>query len=121
MALGYVPPSCYEWLHGNDTILCSRNHGESLTHCCEAASFWVVWISTWRYSNEAQVMRYSSDLEEWEPWVGSTAMMAEIDKRPATLIGDILYWLTKSNYIIAFDNLSRVLYYVECPWQTDDI
>ena len=91
MALGYVPPSCYEWQHGNDTILCSRNHGESLTHCCDTAIFLVVWISTWRHSNEAQVMRYSSDLEEWEPWVGSTAIMTEIDKRPATLIGDILY------------------------------
>ena len=66
-------------------------------------------------------MRYLSDLGEWETWVGSTAMMAEIDKRPATLIGDILYWPTKSNYIIAFDNLSRVLYYDECPRQTHDI
>ena len=48
-------------------------------------------------------------------------MMAEIDKRPATLIGDILYWPTKFNYIIAFDNLSRVMYYVECPRQTHNI
>src|SRR5664279_4125838 len=47
--------------------------------------------------------------------------MSEIDNRPATLIGDILYWPMKSNYIIAFDNVTRDLYYVECPRETHDI
>ena len=48
-------------------------------------------------------------------------MLAEIDHRLATLIGDLLYWLTKSRYIIAFDNVKRDLNYVECPDETHDI
>ena len=48
-------------------------------------------------------------------------MMEHVDNRPATLIGDILYWPTKSRYIIAFDNATMDLSYVECPHTTDDI
>ena len=32
-----------------------------------------------------------------------------------------MYWPTKSNCIIAFDNLSKDLYYVECPQRTHEI
>jgi hypothetical protein len=40
-------------------------------------------------------------------------MLEEVDNRPATLIGDILYWPMKSRYIISFDNVMRRLKYIE--------
>ena len=47
--------------------------------------------------------------------------MADIDNRPATLVGGILYWPTKSRYIIVFDIVKRDMNYVECPNETHDI
>jgi hypothetical protein len=44
-------------------------------------------------------------------------MLEEIDNRPATLIGDILYWPMKSRYIISFNNMMRRLKYIECPYE----
>ena len=47
--------------------------------------------------------------------------MLEIDHRPATLIGGILYWPTKSRYIIALDHAKKALKYIQCPHEMHDI
>ena len=39
---------------------------------------------------------------------------------PATLIGDVFYWVTTYKYIIAYDNTKKALHYVECPQETHD-
>jgi hypothetical protein len=106
-------PSIWEFEYNSGTILCSRNHG------CPSRSFWVVWIKNKR--NTAQVKRYSSELGIWENLTETTPMLAEIDNRPTTLIGGILYWPMKSKYIISFNNAERVLKYIEYPHQTHDI
>ena len=72
-------------------------------------------------SNKAQAHRYSVESGAWEYLTESTPMLAEIDHRPATVICDILYWPTKSRYIIALDNAKKSLKYIECPDETHDI
>jgi hypothetical protein len=40
----------------------------------------------------------------------------------ATLTGEVLYWVTAYENIIAIDNTTKALYYVQCPQETyDDI
>ena len=101
------------------TILCSGNHGGLCSHSCQSSNFWVLWIVT--VHSQALVQRYSSELGVWEKWVAPVEKLAEIDNRSATLIRGILYWPMKSRYIIAFDNVTRALYYIECPDETHDI
>lgn len=110
------------WRNGefdSGAILCSGNHGGPCSHSCQSSNFWVVWIVTGH--SQALVQRYSSELGVWEKWTAPAEMLAEIDNRSATLISGILYWPMKSRYIIAFDNVTRDLYYIECPHETHDI
>ena len=67
--------------------------------------------------------RYSSEFRKWEDyaWLEPTGTMSLVDEMPATLIGDFLYWRMISMYIIALNNSTRVLKYVKCPQETDDI
>jgi hypothetical protein len=67
-------------------------------------------------------MRYSSETRRWD----LIAAMPSIEvacvraSSPATLIGDVLYWVTTYENIIAFDNTTKALYYVQCPQETHD-
>jgi hypothetical protein len=103
-------------IESSGSILCSRNNSEPFTHCCK---FSVVWITTKRYDAQAHI--YSPDSKEWEFLARSTPMLSEIDRRPATLIGGILYWPTKSRYIIELDHAKKALKYIQCPHETHDI
>ena len=68
------------------------------------------------------MQRYSLELGQWEHWIECTrTLLTHIDKRPATLIGDTLYWPTRNIYIIAFNNKTTTLSYLEWPHETDDI
>ena len=114
-----VIPPLPIWLNErieSGVILCSRNNSVPFTHRCK---FWVVWITTSR--DKALAHRYSSESGEWKYLTESTPMLAEIDHRPAIVIGDILYWPTKSRYIIALHNVKEDLKYIECPHETRDI
>ena len=112
------PPIWQRREYDSGTILYSINHGQLSSHCC--SNFWVVWIVT--NGNQGLVQRYSSELGKWEDWIEPTEMLAKIDRKLSTLIGDILYWpRMNSRYIIVFDNVTTKLCYIECPHETHDI
>ena len=115
---------CREWQYligvrgqGSGTTLYLRYYGGWCTNYFRSANSLVVWISRKSNPNLVKVKRCSSDLGLWESWTAFTAKMAEIDLRLTTLIRAILYWPTKSNYIIMFGNVSMYIYYVECTQQ----
>jgi hypothetical protein len=112
------PPIWQDDMYDSGTILCSRNDGEAFAHY-RFRSFWVVWIIT--NGEKAQIQRYSSELGVWEIKFEEIDMLEEIYNRPATLIGDILYWPMKTRYIISFDNMMRCLKYIECPYETHNV
>ena len=114
------PPIHRSWFGNgvNGAILCARQHGGSCANC-HSCNFLAICVTT--NSSVAQVHRYSSVLGVWENWRDSAAVKADIDNRPATIIGDIFYWPTKSNYIIAFNNQEKKLKQIECPQETQGI
>ena len=65
---------------------------------------------------------YSSETRRWDSIAAMPmiAMACVHASSPATLIGDVLYWVTTYEYIIAFDNTTKALYYVQCPQETHD-
>ena len=65
---------------------------------------------------------YSSETRRWDLIAAIPVVpMARVHaSSPATLIGDVLYRVTTYKYIIAFDNTTKALYYVQCPQETHD-
>jgi hypothetical protein len=42
------------------------------------------------------------------------------ESSPTSLIGGVLYWVMLSTYLIAFDNMTKNLCYVNCSEETHD-
>jgi hypothetical protein len=67
-------------------------------------------------------MRYSSETCRWDSIVAMPSIEVACVRAssPATLIGDVLYWVTTYENIIVFDNTPKAPYYVQCPQETHD-
>jgi hypothetical protein len=67
-------------------------------------------------------MRYSSETRRWGSIAAmpSTKVACVLASSPTTLIGDVFYWVTTYENIIAFDNTTKAMYYVQCPQETHD-
>uniref|UniRef100_A0A0D9X0J9 F-box domain-containing protein n=1 Tax=Leersia perrieri TaxID=77586 RepID=A0A0D9X0J9_9ORYZ len=106
---GRVPES-------NAAVLCAGSHTEHGE--CHTSDFFVVWAFTCiRY---AYACIYSSQDGRWD-LMASTPIPSELDSRPSILLRDILYWLLKSKYILAFEMATHRLYHIECPPDTHDV
>jgi hypothetical protein len=64
-----------------------------------------------------QLIRYSSETHRWDSIIAMPSIEVACVRAssPATLIGDVLYSVMTYENIIAFDNTTKALYYVQCP------
>lgn len=99
-----VPP---EFKRGevNGAVLCAAGDLGHVHGGCHSSPFKVVLTSMYRGDNRPTICVYSSETGIWGNLISAEApyQLGRVAGGPATLVGNALYWLSKTDKILEFD------------------
>ncbi|VAH55237.1 unnamed protein product [Triticum turgidum subsp. durum] len=95
----FRPPS---YFHLNASVLCAANGQDHVHGFCHKSPFKVALLSIYRTGNQFISSVYSSESGTWSDLVSMDAPFeVSLVGVPATLVGNVLYWMLSSNNVCA--------------------